>query len=118
MEKFGLSHPLPPVTQAPGGGESGEGTRQEPQKNVPLSLAMPRPSSPPPFHTHPASPLTTATVCACSDSQAASTAQGGRPVGSRVASPPPGSTGGGGEGRQASQMKAVMGVGAGWAIWQ
>lgn len=63
MEKFGLSHPLPPVTQAPGGGESGEGTRQEPTEKFSLvSLALPLPGSPPPFHTHPALLLTTATV--------------------------------------------------------
>lgn len=77
MEKFGLSRPLPPVTQALGGGESGEGTRQEPTEKISLvsGSAMARfPSSIP--HTHPALLLTTVAVCTCGHRHRASTSQG------------------------------------------
>lgn len=97
MEKFGLSHPLAPVTQGPSGGESGEVTRQEPTGKFSLvSLARPLPSSPPPFHTHPALPLTTATVCTCSNSHGAGTgpSRPGREQGGQPTSPFSGSLGG------------------------
>lgn len=90
MEKFGPSQTLPSVTQGPSGGESWEGTRQEPTEKFSLvSLALPLPSSPPPFHTHPALLRTTATVCTRGDSHGARTSQGLlSPGGSRAASQP------------------------------
>lgn len=89
MEKFGLSQPLLPVTQALGGGESGEGMRQEPIEKSSLVSGSATAQFPLPHSTHTQPRCSPQPLAVSAATDTASSSQGlASLVGSRVTSPP------------------------------